>query len=486
MLGTMLVSSQPAMAVSDEEFEALKQQMAVFAGQLETMQQKQEALEQENASLKQQNTDLVVQNKQLVQKVESSMQKTETLAAQLDSVQEENRHALNTQAEILASVAPAAGEKDGMLIPGTDTRVKLGGYVKADAIHDFNVSRDGSGEDFGLFAAIPLSNTTSDLKDSNTRLHARQTRINLTATTPTDHGDLKVFVEGDFYAGAGSQTTTNAANFGLRHAYGELAGVLVGQTWTNYMDLAAYPESLDFVGVTGNTLVRQGQVRYTHKPEGSDNAYSISIENPDSEFLSDPANPGVDSGIEEYPDITAKARFKVGEKSEVSVKAVGRKLEAFDTATNSSDSDFGYALGVSGKLQTTDKDDLRFQLGYGDGIGRYIFDLAAAGQGAGFTSSTRRSLETIEAWGGYASYRHWWNDSLRSNVMAGTVQVVDNPTFLSRATTNKEIYSAHGNLIWSVNDKVDVGAEYIYGHRETEDGSEGTLHRAQASAKYKF
>jgi hypothetical protein len=92
----------------------------------------------------------------------------------------------------------------------------------------------------------------------------------------------------------------------------------------------------------------------------------------------------------------------------------------------------------------------------------------------------------VEAVGGYAAYRHWWNDTLRSNVIAGTTRVLDNPSFLNPAVTNESIYSAHGNLIWSVTDKVDVGGEYIYGHRETESGAEGSLHRAQFSAIYKF
>ena len=383
-----------------------------------------------------------------------------------------------------ADIEPAAGDvSNGMLIPGTDTRVKLGGYVKIDAIHDFEVSRDGNGEDFGLYAAIPLDGSSEREQGGNTRIHARHTRVNLTTTTPTDYGDLKVFLEGDFMDSQGSQTTTNRASFGLRHAYGELGPVLVGQTWTNYMDLAAYPESLDFVGVAGNTLVRQGQIRYTHTPEESGNSYSVSIENASSDYI-DATGSTLDSSVEKFPDVTAKARF-TGDFGEFSVKGVGRVLEVYNGATTSSDDEFGYALAASGKLNTWGKDDLRFQVGYGDGIGRYLFDLAANAQSAGWTGTTG-NVETVEAVGGYLAYRHWWNDDLRTNVMAGGTKVLDNPDFLDPATTNEKVYSANANLIWSITDKFDVGAEYIYGHRETESGAEGDLHRAQMSAIYKF
>jgi len=42
------------------------------------------------------------------------------------------------------------------------------------------------------------------------------------------------------------------------------------------------------------------------------------------------------------------------------------------------------------------------------------------------------------------------------------------------------------NLIFSPVAKSDVGLEYIYADRETEDGLSGHLTRLQASAKYTF
>lgn len=489
ILATLTFASSPALAVSDAEFAALKEQMMLFSRQLERLEGEQTTLRLENAELKQQNQQLKMQNQALAETAQAAPPATPAIV--VPAASEATYEASNAQ--IASAVEPAAGNpaapapaphKDSVLIPGTDTRLKFGGYVKLDAIHDFNMTRSGSGEDFGLYAAIPLDGSTEDEKGANTRLHARQTRLNVTATTPTDHGDLKVFVEGDFYGTGGSQTSTNATAFALRHAYGELGNVLIGQTWSNYMDLAAYPESIDFQGVSGNTLLRQGQIRYTHKPSGSKNTYSIAIENPASDVLSAPANPGTDSGVENVPDLTAKARF-VGDNGEISLKAVARKIEAFSSTGGNSDSEFGYAVGLSGKLNVGKKDDFRFQVGYGDGIGRYIYDLAAASQAAGFNSSAD-TLETVEAIGGYAAYRHWWNDKTRTNIIAGTTQVLDNPSFLAPASTNESVMSAHGNLIWSVTDKVDLGGEYIYGHRETESGAGGTLHRAQFSAIYKF
>jgi hypothetical protein len=52
--------------------------------------------------------------------------------------------------------------------------------------------------------------------------------------------------------------------------------------------------------------------------------------------------------------------------------------------------------------------------------------------------------------------------------------------------TNKSTASAHANLIWSPVTNADLGVEYIYADRKTEDGLKGHLNRLQASAKYAF
>ena len=59
-----------------------------------------------------------------------------------------------------------------ILFPRTNVSVKVGGYAKADFIHDFNAIGN---TDFFDTTTIP----TSGPQTQNTRLHARQTRLNL-------------------------------------------------------------------------------------------------------------------------------------------------------------------------------------------------------------------------------------------------------------------------------------------------------------------
>ena len=87
-------------------------------------------------------------------------------------------------------------------------------------------------------------------------------------------------------------------------------------------------------------------------------------------------------------------------------------------------------------------------------------------------------------WGWFAAYRHYWSDPLRSNVVLSSA-AESNPAG-APANTNRSTRSAHVDLIWTPVANTDLGIEYIYGYRQTEDGESGHLNRLQASAKYTF
>ena len=70
---------------------------------------------------------------------------------------------------------------NSILIAGTAVSAKVGGYIKGDLIHDFNAI--GSTDNF-----VTLTIPTDGRDGENTRLHARQTRLNLDVRWPTDRG----------------------------------------------------------------------------------------------------------------------------------------------------------------------------------------------------------------------------------------------------------------------------------------------------------
>ena len=105
-------------------------------------------------------------------------------------------------------------------------------------------------------------------------------------------------------------------------------------------------------------FIRQPQIRYTN------GNWMFALENPNTTTLNAGSR---DENL--IPDIVARYNFS-GDYGNVSVAGIARQLRADFGA--SEDETFGYGLSVSGKVKAGEKDDIRFNLVGGEGIGRYV------------------------------------------------------------------------------------------------------------------
>jgi hypothetical protein len=336
--------------------------------------------------------------------------------------------------------------------------VKLGGYIKVDLIHDFD--EIGSTDSFD-----PRTIPTDDEVDpgTNTRMHARQTRLNLDVRGPTDIGPLRMFVEGDFFGDGNA--------FRLRHAYGQVAGVLGGQTWSTFMDEDAMPETLDFESPIAFPLVRQAMIRYTH--DLCDGSYAaIALEDPASKVI---APPVAGETEEATPDLTGRLRWKHGLGHTQLGLFAGTARYVPDTAPDQTV--FLWGLNVSTKLDVCEHDHAFVQLTYGPGVGRYRGGITAAPDASG-------DLEAVTVFGAMVGYEHHWCDELRSTVSYSWGKG-DLPDGVPADTSEILEYLA-ANVIWQFCDRAWFGIEYLYGSNETFDGARGEAHRLQASIRFDF
>jgi hypothetical protein len=395
------------------------------------------------------------------------------------------------------------------LIPGANTRLRIGGYVKLDLLNDLGKNPG----DFISWGKIPTSaDGALNNRRGDVRLHGRQSRFDVETRTPTSWGDLKTYIEGDFFgaSGAASDLVTNATSFAVRHAYGELGHFLAGQTWSLAMDLDSAPETLDFGGPAGFVFIREGSIRWT-QPFGPVTVAG-SVENPESDFIGKGGNnaiPDADVGgfpalanrnispnaLNRIPDFVGRVSWRPS-FGEVSIYAVAREIIAnTGTLSNVSGftnqianaSTFGWQTGFAGMLHTVGKDNLRFQANYGQGGARYINNFggqSVAWNGAGL-------IEAQTVYGGYVYYQHWWNSTLRSNVGIGGVRALNDaniigPIVAGGQNPTRSTYGSHANLIWSPLPNTNFGIEYSYGQRREENGATGTIKRLQFSAQYLF
>ncbi|HET6395661.1 MAG TPA: DcaP family trimeric outer membrane transporter [Pseudoxanthomonas sp.] len=366
--------------------------------------------------------------------------------------------------------------------PGT--AFSYGGFVKMDAMatdtSDGRIADGSSGRLFYVPSTIPVAGAGADGGDPYTDFHAQFSRFWLSADHVTDGGDkLKAYVEMDFFGGgsnalAGNETSTNTYAVTLRQAYVSWNNWLAGQAWSNFQDVAALPDAVDFVGVTdGTTFVRQAQLRYTR------GAWSFSAENPQTTIQSyapfaAAAGARVNSGDNVLPDITARYNAK-GDWGHFSVAGLLRQFKAGDATET------GAAVSVSGRFNLGPSDDIRYMVNYGSGIGRYM----AFGLGADTERDAAGDLHALAGYGGFVAWRHAFSPKLRGNLMYSAAHF-DNDVGLVGWGVTERSQSFHANLIYSPFPKLDIGAEIGWGQRSLEDEREGDLKRLHTHVKYSF
>lgn len=421
-------------------------------------------------------SDLKAQIQALTNKVEALQAQQKAQATQM---------AQQEKAAAPANAVTAGSVPGSFKLPGTDTSIKIGGYVKVDGL--YHVKGYGN-QDFLDTTSTPLDGTAAASKKGNTKLDAKQTRLNVETDTPTGWGNLKTYVEFDFYGSGGNEQNSNSYGPRLRHAYGELGPFLAGQTDSLFRDTAAEPETLDFGEDSGLNQIRQAQFRYTYQA-GNGVSAAVSVENPETEYSTLAGKFRTDTGgtlaFDHLPDLVGALKVKQS-WGHLALRGVARQL-SLNNGTTTKIHKGAYGIGVSGNLMTFGKDNLLGEFNYGDGIGRYIVD--AGGQAAAYNAATN-SLETQTAWGAAIGYQHWWMNNLRSNISGGYTHIDNNSTVFagcSNATCpNKQIETFHINTIWSPIKNFETGIEYIYARRKVENGAKGKEDTIQVSAKYKF
>ncbi len=388
--------------------------------------------------------------------------------------------------EAAAKPAPvAAPAAQSMAATMGDTKISFKGYVKLDALSSsFSEGEVGrvTGRDFYVPNAIPVfggagSGATAGANGKSRNfydMHAKQTRFIINTDTPTTGGpSLKGHIEIDFLSSAqGNENVSNGYSPELRQAFFTYGNWLAGQSWTTFQDLGALPETVDFVGSSdGSVFGRQPQVRYTRGP------WQFSVENSQTVTGTSASATATESNDNGMPDLVARYTHK-GDFGHVSLAALGRQIKNKDNVI--SDTANGYGISLSGKVKTFGKDDVRFMITHGQGIGRYV-GLNSANDAV---VNAAGNLDTIDITAGYISYRHAWSEKLRSSFQVASFEA-SNPASAS-ADATQSVRSGLVNLIYNVTPKLEVGVEAMHATREVEGGADGSMDRLQFMAKHSF
>ncbi|MDO6638530.1 DcaP family trimeric outer membrane transporter [Shewanella sp. 5_MG-2023] len=364
-----------------------------------------------------------------------------------------------------------------------DTEMEFGGYVKADVM--FSSYSNGAPDSGNLSRQFYVPGTIYGEAGNGKEVvdfQARETRFNFKTVSDFDGHKLSGFIELDFMTHTdGNERVSNSYSPRIRQAFVSYDNWTVGQTWTTFQNPGALPENLDFVGAAdGTPFVRQAMIRYTN------GGFQIAVENPETTVNQYGTASRVTSGSGMVPDVVARYNFKSEGGSAISLAAMVRQLnveqdfkdEDGNVLQSVDSSELGYGASIAGVIPVGN-DDFKFSVTYGEGLGRYMaLNYANAGN-----LDASGDIQTISSYGGFAAYRHWWNDKWRSSLTFAALEI-DNDTSLSSDGVNASSYSGYINLLYSPTKPLTFGVEYMYAMNEKESGVDGDLSRVLFSAKY--
>jgi hypothetical protein len=389
--------------------------------------------------------------------------------------------------EIPEDPAAKMGEEgfpSSLRVPGTNAAYRIGGYVKFAYINSLDPIQS---KDRFIVGSIPVENQEVAKVGANTSLTANQTRMNFDLREESKVGQFRAFVEGDFAAEGDA--------FRLRHAYGQFRDILTGKTWSTMYDARAHPDELDFEGINGQTILRQAQFRY-FPSIGEKYDFAVALEDPATEATDydyndsdmDPSTFDAEAtSSSDLPDIVGSFRRTWFNSWHLKTALVLRKLRAQSTWNPGLEQDTpGWGVSVSGVFNVPfwgDRDNIKFQLMGGRGVGRYFNDPNTLG-GLDAVFAPDGSLDALPIYGGYAAFQHWWAQQMRSTFLFSLVSI-DNYSYQPN-DAYKQTSRASGNFIWSPIPRVDVGTELIWGRRTNKDNNDASALQWQFTTMYRF
>ena len=330
------------------------------------------------------------------------------------------------------------------------------------------------------FVELPVKNTfntyfiptgADNHKILNYHNSLSQTRIGFEITRITNNRTVFIRIETDF-DGPGGQ-------FRIRHAYGQVGGLLVGQTWSLFSNVSDLPTTIDKNGPTGSIAPLNPQIRYNRNYKTFSWAVGLEYSLPDlGQKELDTA--GITT-VQMIPDISGQIRTH-GKLGSIQLSLIMNSISIKDSDNKISNS-FGIGASISGKLNITMKQKLYFQLAYGKSIAHYITTFNGAGLDAIYNPDTNK-FEGLYSMGGFISYGYNWNPKVSTNLSFGSANIFNIAFQSDNAYRNS--CSASIDAFWRVITGARIGLSYSYGQRWNKDGVIGQASRIWALFYYDF
>jgi hypothetical protein len=367
-------------------------------------------------------------------------------------------------------------------LPGTNVALYIGGFAQLDLIGDVQVI--GNPDQF-VVASIPVGGGNTG--NTGAQASARQSRVFIETDAPWSVANLLAYVEVDFF------DPQNQLDLHIRHAFGAIGRpdglrLVLGYTWSSFMDATVIPSQLDYAGPVGLVNVQKAEARLIVPLLGG----AASIGQPSRlEWLLSAEEPtpqitfpmGIDAtAFSSWPDAVTALRFN-HHHGHLLASGLFRQLGALP-AMGARAHALGYGGNFTGALTNFwGQDQLLWAVGGGRGIAAYF--AGSGGLGLDAFLQPDGQLSVPSELGLLASYQHYFGDSRFS--VTGTYSLLH--LFRLQAGSDgtlADLQYVGGMFQYLPNRRFMVGVQYLYGQRENRNGEAGSDNRLQASTQIRF
>lgn len=344
----------------------------------------------------------------------------------------------------------------------------IGGYVQMRAEFDF----DG------------IVDNLDFLPSSIQREDGPSTQYQMDITTSTLFMKLvgRSRLMGDFFLYTSGDWRGNGRSFRLLNAYLKNNYITLGYTTGSFMDLAAYPATVDNAGPCGMTFYRATQLALRY---GFDWGLSmgIGIESPDIEGLE---NEYVSVGAQRFPDIPIYFKYQFYKNTHLRIGGIVRDVSYRNLVNNSQRQKVAWGAQAS-MLLTLGDFHLSGQYTMGEGIGSLINDVSNVGMDLVPSPKTdgKMMLLFTDAW--FASVQY----NIAPGIFASATYSQSNMRSRSGfAGANPDVYKRGqylaANMFFAASENLQLGVEYLHGWRTDFDDDTYNANRVNLSARYNF
>jgi hypothetical protein len=282
-------------------------------------------------------------------------------------------------------------------------------------------------------------------------------------------GDLFIRIETDFAGKNG---------YRIRHAYGQLGRLLIGQTWTLFTNGNYVPATVSRDGIVGSSVFFTPQIRYTKVINDKIN-WQASIEYTSPEIaIPDSIDARV---VQVIPDVVGRLNY-IGEKLSFRIAGLVTTISGTDTSNTVSYA-FGGGASFSGIYDVSSKDKIHLSVTSTFSASRFLDTFSGKNEDVAYDPDTQTFKGLISS-AAFIAWSRIWPKNISSSLSTG-VSAITNRGFQAGDEFSHS-YATLINVFWQPVGGARLGIEYANGNRWNVNGEKGRANRWSILMYYDF